>query len=148
MSQVENEEAKPLSELELYTNALRKHDWFYSYSDDGAVFERGAREFGRLQGLQKTLDAKHAIWNSIAPPHFKVFTAKLREVKIINDGSPTSFAQGKIYGDVGRGLEDGTIVNTSTIAHHERLNNPGRPAGMEGVIQTRNSWYWVESYAE
>lgn len=39
--------------IEDYKKALKSHDWFYSFSDDGRVFRNGESENSRLLGIAK-----------------------------------------------------------------------------------------------
>lgn len=44
----------PQVELEDYFDALYKHDWFFSYSDDRNISERGAKEEARLSAIAQS----------------------------------------------------------------------------------------------
>lgn len=52
-----------MAELEQYEADLKKHDWFYNFSDDHAVYKRGQAEQKRLEALREKLDPNREIWN-------------------------------------------------------------------------------------
>lgn len=45
-----------------YWDQLKKHDWFYDFSDDQSVWDRGQREAGRLYTLSKTSPEHEKLW--------------------------------------------------------------------------------------
>jgi len=47
---------EPASGLDQYLNALDKHDWYYTYSDDSRSWDRGRREIEDLKGIYKSLN--------------------------------------------------------------------------------------------
>lgn len=48
--------------LQAYWDALNRHDWFYEFSDDQSVWDRGQREAGRLYGLRTTSPEHEKMW--------------------------------------------------------------------------------------
>lgn len=52
-----------MTELEQYEADLKKHDWFYNFSDDHSVYKRGQAEQKRLEALREKLDPNREIWN-------------------------------------------------------------------------------------
>jgi phosphoribosyl-AMP cyclohydrolase len=55
-----------------YREALRTHDWYYSYSDDHQAWKKGEESSKTLSALQKFLDPDYSIWNLYAPDDCKV----------------------------------------------------------------------------
>jgi len=55
------------AELDAYSAALTKHDWWHEWSDDGTVYERGHKQQKLLEQTADRLDRDYAIWNTIAP---------------------------------------------------------------------------------
>lgn len=56
---------------EQYIEALKKHDWFYEFSDDHSVYQRGRAAFMQLLQAQKKLDPKYETWNQYAPKEYR-----------------------------------------------------------------------------
>lgn len=56
---------------EQYIEALKNHDWFYEFSDDHSVYQRGREAFMQLLQAQKKLDPKYEIWNQYAPKEYR-----------------------------------------------------------------------------
>ena len=54
-----------------YMDKLRKHDWYYEYSDDHGVWRRGSDERDQLRRLQEEIDSGYKVWNQYAPDMFK-----------------------------------------------------------------------------
>lgn len=54
-----------------YVELLNKHDWFFAYSDDRRVYERGQKERSTLIAKQLHIDANFEIWNKHAPSEFR-----------------------------------------------------------------------------
>lgn len=62
-----------------FTNDLKSHDWFYDYSDDHSVWNRGRNERKQLQNVANTLvntkqasaDEVAKLWNTYAPDRFQ-----------------------------------------------------------------------------
>ena len=54
-----------------YMDKLRKHDWYYEYSDDHGVWRRGSDERDQLRRLQEEIDSDYKVWNQYAPDMFK-----------------------------------------------------------------------------
>lgn len=50
-----------------YREALRKHDWFYEYSDDYRYYSKGRDNQILLEQVRKEIDQNNLIWNSFAP---------------------------------------------------------------------------------
>ena len=51
------------SELDNYEALLKKHDWYYNYSDDHSVWRRGRDSYAELCKQQVKLDPTKEIWN-------------------------------------------------------------------------------------
>lgn len=58
--------------LDEYKNALSRHDWFYAYSDDHSVWQRGSQQAKELREAQLRLDPTYSLWNDVAPAQFKI----------------------------------------------------------------------------
>ena len=52
--------------LALY-DRLKKHDWYYSFSDDGGVYRRGEADRNEIKGILKVTDGAREIWDMVAP---------------------------------------------------------------------------------
>ncbi|MGW8177806.1 MAG: hypothetical protein ACWGQW_03315 [bacterium] len=52
-----------------YEEALRKHDWYYTYSDDGGVFRAGENSSYRIRTLGKKIpeEDQKRLWNQYCP---------------------------------------------------------------------------------
>jgi hypothetical protein len=50
-----------------YEQALRRFDWSFEFSDDGAVVRRGRAALAELREQQQRLDPRGAIWRAVAP---------------------------------------------------------------------------------
>ena len=57
---------------------LKRHDWYYTYSDDGAAYRRGSEHRKKIDAMfasYKKLvgaNAAHALWNEHAPKDFQL----------------------------------------------------------------------------
>ena len=57
--------------------SLKRHDWYYDYSDDGGVWRAGQRSYERISSLMikyaKLMgqEAADEIWNANCPEDFK-----------------------------------------------------------------------------
>ena len=57
---------------------LKRHDWFHTYSDDGAAFRRGndhRKKIDAMFAAYKKLvgaNAAHALWNEYAPKDYQL----------------------------------------------------------------------------
>jgi hypothetical protein len=60
--------------IEEYKTLLKNHDWFYEYSDDYSVWEKGTAEKDKLLQIQKQIDPTGSIWNSFAPKECQLTT--------------------------------------------------------------------------
>jgi hypothetical protein len=67
-----------------YKSLLAQHDWYYDYSDDHSVWQRGNRERDTLYKYQDAVDPDYKIWNEYAP---EMFQRKMREA-VIYHGNP------------------------------------------------------------
>lgn len=56
--------------LKDYKAKLSNHDWFFEYSDDFRVYDKGWQERKAIERLQQILDPEYNIWNEFAPEHF------------------------------------------------------------------------------
>ena len=54
-----------------YRFILSTHDWYYDYSDDNNVWNRGYAERKTLNRLQEKHDPDCKIWNEYAPEMYK-----------------------------------------------------------------------------
>ena len=54
-----------------YKDRLKRHDWFYDYSDDHGVYTRGSNSIMKIYELAKEIDPKWEIFNQYAPDQFK-----------------------------------------------------------------------------
>jgi hypothetical protein len=56
---------------------LKRHDWYYSYSDDGRAYRAGNAHAKQIDGLYKKFSevqgeaAAKELWNSIAPKDYQ-----------------------------------------------------------------------------
>ena len=64
------------NDMETYIQALRRHDWYYEWSDDPGVYRRGSAERDTLRRLRDQLDEGYSVWNQYAPEMFKVNSAE------------------------------------------------------------------------
>jgi hypothetical protein len=44
-----------IDQFDAYVKALKGHDWYYDYSDDGAVYRAGLAKSMELQAVMKTM---------------------------------------------------------------------------------------------
>jgi hypothetical protein len=58
--------------IDAYKQMLKKHDWYYAYSDDHSVFMRGQAAERTLIAQRHEVDPTGSIWNSVAPPEFQL----------------------------------------------------------------------------
>lgn len=58
--------------MQHYVRDLRKLDWDFEFSDDHAVYLRGAQEVQRLRKIQQEFDASGTLWNQYATETYKV----------------------------------------------------------------------------
>lgn len=58
--------------LDEYTAALKKHDWYFEYSDDHSVWKRGNERHKQLLEAQRQLDPLGTVWNQFAPRDRKI----------------------------------------------------------------------------
>ena len=61
------------SSKDQYIKVLKQHDWFYEYSDDHRVWDKGRGKRHELGKLQSEVDPNFDIWNEHCPEQFKVF---------------------------------------------------------------------------
>ena len=59
------------TKIEEYTELLKKHDWYYDYSDDHSVYERGYRQRNKLHQLAEEIDRDYELYNQYAPTKIK-----------------------------------------------------------------------------
>lgn len=57
----------PLESFDDYIMLLKEHDWYYAYSDDHSVWNKGFREFHKLLELRNYYDPDSKVWNEHAP---------------------------------------------------------------------------------
>lgn len=58
------------TQLDEYISKLKSHDWFYEFSDDHSVWQRGKAERHDINVLQKELDPDNEVWNQHCPEYF------------------------------------------------------------------------------
>lgn len=58
--------------LEQYRAALAACDWYYAFSDDHRVWQRGEEQAAAISAAQKIHDLDFAIWNQYAPADCRV----------------------------------------------------------------------------
>ncbi len=57
---------------------LKRHDWYFDYSDDGAAWRRGRDHRNKIDAMFKSYKEKvgaaaaHALWNECAPKDFQL----------------------------------------------------------------------------
>lgn len=57
---------------------LKRHDWYYTYSDDGGVFRRGNEHRKKIDTMFKSYKDQvgaakaHALWNEYAPADYQL----------------------------------------------------------------------------
>ena len=57
---------------------LKRHDWYYTYSDDGAAYRRGDAHRKQIDAMFKAFKAAagteraHSLWNEYAPADFQI----------------------------------------------------------------------------
>ncbi len=56
-----------ISEKDTYIKLLQVHDWYYDYSDDSGVWNKGYAERKAMNRLQEKHDPDNKIWNEYAP---------------------------------------------------------------------------------
>ena len=54
--------------MSTYLKLLQYHDWYYDYSDDDSVWNRGHDERKAMNQFQEKHDPDSEIWNKYAPP--------------------------------------------------------------------------------
>ena len=57
----------PTQTVDEYKELLKKHDWYYDYSDDFSVYEKGLKEYKTLIESRRTYDPEFEIWNTLCP---------------------------------------------------------------------------------
>lgn len=62
---------RKVAQTELYIKKLKFFDWYYPYSDDHSVWQRGNEGYNELVELQKELDVDYEIWNTYCPQERK-----------------------------------------------------------------------------
>lgn len=55
-----------------YLKALRQHDWYYMYSDDHKVWQRGREAAARIEEMRRELDIEFKVWNENCPADCRV----------------------------------------------------------------------------
>lgn len=71
------EEELKASEDALRTE-LKRHDWYYTYSDDGAAYRRGDAHRKQIDAMFKAFkvaagtERAHSLWNEYAPADFQI----------------------------------------------------------------------------
>lgn len=58
-----------------YTDALRKFDWSFEFSDDHWHYRKCHHELAELRDLQKSVDPDGSLWNQYAPKGYRVEVA-------------------------------------------------------------------------
>lgn len=70
MNQSLNPNPDPLDDLRAYYDRLCKHDWYYDYSDDGKVWQRGLDSRNRLEVEARTDPKKAELYNGFKNHYF------------------------------------------------------------------------------
>lgn len=66
-----NQKSAPQYSEDDYRKQLQFHDWFYDYSDDHRMWQRGSEQRRQIDQMQRNIDPDYSIWNSYAPEPFK-----------------------------------------------------------------------------
>lgn len=61
-----------MTTLQEYWDQLNRHDWYYEYSDDHSVWQRGGAELGRLKALSDLTPEHRALWEGFNKHMFSV----------------------------------------------------------------------------
>jgi hypothetical protein len=75
---MEKKEDQYSAEEEALRTELKRHDWYYDYSDDGGVWRRGKAHRTQIDSMFAAFKARvghgraHALWNECAPKDFHV----------------------------------------------------------------------------
>jgi hypothetical protein len=59
------------NKMEDYVARLKRHDWYYDYSDDHNAYMNGSTARRKILELADELDPNHEIFNQYAPEKFK-----------------------------------------------------------------------------
>lgn len=54
--------------LDEYKALLKRHDWFYEFSDDHREWKRGNEQRKTLEAAQPMIDPDKSIWRSFSNP--------------------------------------------------------------------------------
>lgn len=60
------------TKIQEYKDLLKKHNWFYDYSDNHGVYTRGSNSIIKIDELAKDVDPNYEIYNEFAPDQFKI----------------------------------------------------------------------------
>lgn len=55
------------SQLDTYLNLLKRHDWWFDYSDDHSVWRAGLESWDAITRLQPIVDPDFKIFNQHKP---------------------------------------------------------------------------------
>lgn len=56
--------------LQQYWDSLNRHDWYYDYSDDHSVWQRGSAELSRLRAMSKQSPEHTAMFEGFKKHYF------------------------------------------------------------------------------
>lgn len=65
-----NQEGAPYYMVLLYATVLAQHDWYYAYSDDHGVWQRGERQRSVIQQMEQAIDKHGKQWSKMARDFF------------------------------------------------------------------------------
>jgi hypothetical protein len=69
-----------LGDIAAYVQALKDHDWEFSYTDDHSVYQRGHNSLAKIKRLQKLVDPDGTLWNTVAPDAYRLLVVEAGEV--------------------------------------------------------------------
>ena len=58
--------------LDEYIQALKKHDWYFEWSDDNRMYIRGRDQLKALREAQRHLDPMGTVWNANCPQDCRI----------------------------------------------------------------------------
>lgn len=63
-----------MNPFDRYVQLLKTHDWYYDYTDDHSVWQRGNRERAEITQMYKALGSEVAkeTWNKYAPSMYQI----------------------------------------------------------------------------
>lgn len=58
--------------LDEYIQALKKHDWYFEWSDDHRMWQAGNAQLKALREAQRQLDPLGTVWNANCPQDCRI----------------------------------------------------------------------------